>query len=41
LSKSSRSPRARDDKAAIPILRKKIADLDKEIAALDAKKSEG
>ena len=30
-----------DDKAAIPILKKKIADLDKEIAALDARKTEG
>ncbi len=29
-----------DDKAAIPILKKKIADLDKEIAALDARKTE-
>lgn len=30
-----------DDKAAIPILQKKIRDLDNEIAALDAKKTEG
>ncbi|MEQ1783868.1 MAG: hypothetical protein ABMA14_21125 [Hyphomonadaceae bacterium] len=29
-----------DDKAAIPILKKKIADLDKEIAALEARKNE-
>jgi hypothetical protein len=27
-----------DDKAAIPILKKRIADLDKEIAALEAKR---
>ncbi len=30
-----------DDKAAIPILKKKISDLDKEIAALEAKRTEG
>lgn len=30
-----------DDKAAIPILTKQIRDLDLEIAALDAKKSQG
>lgn len=30
-----------DDKAAIPILQKKIRDLDAEIAALDARKTEG
>ena len=30
-----------DDKAAIPVLKKKISDLDKEIAALDAKKAQG
>lgn len=29
-----------DDKAAIPVLKKKISDLDKEIAALEAKKSQ-
>lgn len=28
-----------DDKPAIPIIKKKIADLDKEIAALEAKRS--
>ena len=30
-----------DDKAAIPVLKKKISDLDKEIAALEAKRTEG
>ncbi len=30
-----------DDRAAIPILQKKIRDLDQEIAALDASKTEG
>lgn len=28
-----------DDKAAIPVIKKKIADLDKEIAALEAKRN--
>jgi hypothetical protein len=30
-----------DDKAAIPILKKKIHDLDLEIAALEARRTEG
>lgn len=30
-----------DDKAAIPVLKKKIGDLDKEIAALEAKRTAG